>query len=103
MAPDGTKTVDIFYDIDPNSQKVDIEPLVCLLDKGSESYISGLDTWNFASECQPVGAAEISPLLQDIKVSKLKAHRAKGRKMKRRLWLRLSIAVGVDIVITMSW
>ena len=76
---------------------------MCLPDKGSESYISGSDTWNFASECQQAGTAEISPLLEDIKVAELKAHRAKDRKMKRRLWLRLSIAVGVDIAITMSW
>ena len=104
MAPDGTKTVDIFYDIEPNAHKVDIEPLIlCLPRKGSESYISGPDTSNFTSKCQPVGAAEISPLLEVIKVAELKAHRAKGRKTKRRLWLRLSIAVGVDIAIIMSW
>jgi hypothetical protein len=104
LAPDGAKTVDIFCDIDHSAQKVDIEPLVlCLPDKGAESYVSGPDTWNFASECQPVGTAEMAPLLRHIKVAELKAHKAKGGKMKRRLWLRLSIAVGVDIAITMSW
>jgi hypothetical protein len=55
------------------------------------------------SECQLVGTIEISPLLQDIKVTGLKAYRPKGRKKKRQLWLRLSIMVGVDIITIMSW
>lgn len=81
LVPDGTKTVDIFCDMDHSAQKVDIEPLVlCLPDKGTESYISGPDTWNFASECQPVGTAEMAPLVRHIKVAELKAHKAKGRK-----------------------
>jgi hypothetical protein len=42
-------------------------------------------------------------LLRDIKVAELKAYKAKGGKIRRQLWLRLSIAVGVDIAITMSW
>lgn len=104
MAPHRTKTVDIFCDVDYSVQKVDIEPLVlCLPDKGAESYVSGLDTWDFVSECQPVGTLEMALLLRHIKIAELKAHKGKGGKMKRWLWLRLSIAVGVDIVITMSW
>jgi hypothetical protein len=104
LAPDGARAVDIFCDIDLNARKIDVEPLIlCIPHKGSESYISGPDTWNFASECQPVGAAEVSPLLRDIKVAELQAHKAKGGKMQRRLWLRLSIAIGVDIAIMMSW
>lgn len=104
LAPDGSGAVDIFYDIDLNTRKIDVEPLVlCLPDKGAESYVSGPDTWNFASKCHPVGTTEMAPLLRHIKVAELKAHKAKGRKMKRQLWLRLSIMVGVDIAITMSW
>jgi hypothetical protein len=96
--------VDIFYDIDPKAEKVDVEPIIlCVPDDGSEAYISGPDTWNFASECQTVGAIEISPTLEGIKVAKLRTQKVGGGKVKRRLWLRLSIAVGVDIAVTLSW
>jgi hypothetical protein len=51
LVPDGTGTVDIFYNIDPNAEKVDVEPIIlCVPDEGSEAYISGPDTWSFASD-----------------------------------------------------
>jgi hypothetical protein len=85
LVPDGTGTVDIFYDIDPKAEKVDdVEPIIlCVPDECSEAYISGPDTWNFASECQTVGAIEISPTLEGIKVAKLRTQKVEAGEVKR--------------------
>ena len=79
---------------------MDVEPIIlCIPNKGSEEYISGTSLWNFASECRSVGAIDITPTLQSIDVSSIKRNGTGFRQC----WLRLSIAVSVDIAITVSW
>ena len=58
----GAGATDIFYDIDPKSKKIDVEPIVlCIPGVGSKAYVSGPETWNFASECHQWGLSSSRP------------------------------------------
>ena len=101
MVPDGTRTVDVYYDIDADAEKFDVRPIIfCIPNEGSQEYISGRCVWNFASECRLVGMLDIMPTLAGIDVAALRRSPVKG---KRRCWLRLGVQVGMDITIRVAW
>lgn len=101
LVPDGTRTVDVYYDIDADAEKFDVRPIVfCIPNEGSQEYTSGPCVWNFASECRLVGMLDIVPTLAGIDVAALRRGPVKG---KRRCWLRLGAQVGMDITIKVAW
>ncbi|KAH6703016.1 hypothetical protein BKA61DRAFT_494386 [Leptodontidium sp. MPI-SDFR-AT-0119] len=101
LVPDGTRTVDVYYDIDADAEKFDVHPIVfCIPNEGSQEYTSGPCVWNFASECRLVGMLDIMPTLAGIDVAALRRGPVKG---KRRCWLRLGAQVGMDITIKVAW
>jgi hypothetical protein len=74
--------------------------LFCVPNKGSQTHISGIRVWNFASECRPVGSIDLVPTLANLNVADLRRIPKTG---KRRCWLRLGVKVGIDVTITVSW
>ncbi|PVH70475.1 hypothetical protein DL98DRAFT_554018 [Cadophora sp. DSE1049] len=101
LVPDGTRTVDVYYDIDADAEKCVVRPIAfCIPNQGSQEYTSGPCAWNFASECRLVGMLDIMPTLAGINVAALRRGPVKG---KRRCWLRLGVEVGMDITIKVSW
>ncbi|PVH67614.1 hypothetical protein DL98DRAFT_639763 [Cadophora sp. DSE1049] len=86
LVPDGTRTVDVYYDIDADAdaEKFDVRPIAfCIPNEGSQDYTSGPCVWNFASECRLVGMLDIMPTLAGIDVAALRRGPVKGKRRQR--------------------
>ncbi|EDO00501.1 predicted protein [Sclerotinia sclerotiorum 1980 UF-70] len=101
LVPDGIQTVDIYFDIDINAKILNLLPIdICIPNKDAETYTSENRLWNFASECRTIGALHLESTITNIDIGAL---RKVATKRLRRLWLRLSIEVDIDINVVVSW
>ncbi|EDN93483.1 predicted protein [Sclerotinia sclerotiorum 1980 UF-70] len=101
LVPDGIQTVGIYFDIDINAENLNLLPIdICIPNKDAETYTSKICLWNFASECRTIGALHLESTITNIDIGTL---RKVATKRLRRLWLRLSIEVDIDINVVVSW
>ncbi|CAD6442469.1 3b1c5d94-71da-4aaa-ad5b-e1f54b981972 [Sclerotinia trifoliorum] len=101
LVPDGIQTVDIYFDIDINAKNLNLLPIdICIPNRDAETYTSKTGLWNFASECRTIGALHLKSTITNIDIGALRKVATKGL---RRLWLRLSIEVDIDINVVVSW